>query len=169
MLNIREREATKSGVAAALRRATAKSLRRPGRPVFEIPTGGGRPLVPFQPLDRTRAARIHRGHGRPRKAGSARARDGRWMPPAPWRRSGGRRRARRPRTRGTSPPLPSRTALARSSLGSRPWGRRLVPRRRRRRELPTAASSIAARDRSGRWDRDIGRRNGVLLCSEVQT
>ena len=85
----------------------------------------------------------------------------------PWRRSGGRRRARQPRTRGTSPPLPSRTALACSGLCSRPWGRRLVPRRRCRRELPTA--SIATHDQSGRWDREIGRRNGVLLCSEVQT
>ena len=82
------------------------------------------------------------------------------MPPSPWRRSGGRRRPRQPRTRGTSPPLPSRTALVCSGLCSRPWGRRLVPRLRCRRELPTA--SIATHDQSGRWDREIGRSTSVL-------
>ncbi|RLN42351.1 putative aldehyde oxidase 2 [Panicum miliaceum] len=53
--------------------ATAASLRRPGRTVFE------EPLVPFKPLDRTRAAKIGRGLGRPYQAGAPAPES--WIPP----------------------------------------------------------------------------------------
>ncbi|PUZ36063.1 hypothetical protein GQ55_9G010000 [Panicum hallii var. hallii] len=118
-------------------------------------TGAGRHLkspmgVDFWALDRARAVQIGLAEDKVVVVRQLRPR-GSWMPPAPWRRPEaqvspahlssveGRRRKRgdrRRRARGTSSPLPSRTALAAralclsvSGLGvDTIRGRRLVPR-----------------------------------------
>ena len=71
---------------------------------------------------------------------------------------GGGRRARWPRTRGTSPPLPSRTALARSGLGSRPWGAQPAP-------ATDSAPCIRGCSRSPWSDCSKGKRGGAAATT----